>query len=111
MNDFLEEDADAYMEILRNILKNPVEDFHLHHSIPEKIKMYVNSSEEKTIVSVWNFYKHILDLIVRGSLGSPFYVHLFDLEDFYKAPESGLSEKTGSIKEAWWRVNFDMSNS
>jgi hypothetical protein len=95
--------ADSYLEVLSKIVDPPPSDNVLDRTIVDRIKVYLDSFEVKNPVSIWNFYKHMLDLVVHGSLGSSFIVKLFDLEAFYVAPEGSLSQEVGNMKGAPWR--------
>jgi len=102
--DFDQNHANTYLEVLNKIATDPPSDNVLDRSIVERGKTYVDSFEVKNPVSVWNFYIHMLDLVVYGSLGSSFIVKLFDLEAFYKAPHGSLSQEAGNMNEAPWKA-------
>jgi hypothetical protein len=101
--EFDEKCAETYLDVLSKIADGPPSDNVLDHSIVDRIRTYVDSFEAKNAVSVWNFYKHMLDLVIHGSLGSSFIVTLFDLEAAYKAPEGSLSQEAGNMEKAPWR--------
>lgn len=94
---------DTYYSALQNIVLTPPGSRTLDRSVVTKIQVYLDSTEEKTPVSVWNFYKMILDEVVRYALGSGFIIKLLDLEAFFKAPEGSFSQEAGNMASAPWR--------
>lgn len=100
---FNQDTADAYFKLLSEMTNPPPSEAILDGSIVEMIGAYLTSPEEKNPVSVWNFYKHVLDLVVRGSLASEFIATLFNLEVFYEAPEGALAQSSGTMTQAPWR--------
>jgi hypothetical protein len=100
---FDKESAEIYHGLLKKIVGNPPPESILDGSVVKRIQTYVDSFEVKNPVSVWNFYKHMLDLVVRYSLGNGFILSLFDLERSYKAPEGSFSHEAGNMDKAPWR--------
>ena len=94
---------DTYYSVLQNVALTPPGSRTLDRSVVTKIQVYLDSTEEKTPVSVWNFYKMILDEVVRYALGNDFIIRLLDLEAFFKAPEGAFSQEAGNMASAPWR--------
>lgn len=93
----------TYLGVLQKIAADPPPSSTLDSSVIRKIQQYLDSSETKTTVSVWNQYKYLLDFVVHYAAGSNFILKLFDLEQFFTAPEGAYSEEARNMHEAPWR--------
>lgn len=100
---FDNEFAEIYHGLLKKIVESPPPPSVLDSSVTKRIQIYLDSFEIKNCVSVWNFYKNMLDLVVRYSLGNGFILNLLDLEKIYKAPNGSFSEEAGNMNKAPWR--------
>lgn len=100
---FDNESAEIYHGLLKKMMESPPPSSVLDSSVTKRIQTYLDSFEVKNPVSVWNFYKHMLDLVVRYSLGNGFILSLFDLERSYQAPEGSFSQEAGNMDKAPWR--------
>lgn len=89
-----------YLEVLEMIASEPPSDKILNFSIVEKIRAYLANAEPKNCLSVWNFYKQMLDLVIHESLGDSFMVRLLDLEAVYSAPTGAYAQEAGNMNEA-----------
>lgn len=99
-------DIQTYLEILRIIRNAPRGSRQIDDYILDKIEDYLAApARERTTVSLWNFYKEMLDWIVYTGGASGFFIKLFDLEPFVEAPEGpGVYKHSDqSIDQAPWR--------
>lgn len=93
----------AYLEVLKHIALDPPSTNTLDSSMVRMIQNYLDQPAEKDAVSVWNFYKEFLDMLVYTSGGNGFMVAMSDLERFMKAPEGAFSQEAGTMDKAPWR--------
>jgi hypothetical protein len=104
---FGEKQCEAYLGVLRKLALEPPSSNSIDPSLVKKVQTFLDSEEEKTPTSVWNIYKEVLDLIVYTSGASGFFLALFDLEPFMKAPGNGsYSFEEGNMDNAPWRAKL-----
>lgn len=98
-------EPETWMELLGNLVPCPVSQ--LDESLQGLVVKFRKSAPAKPpAVTVWNFYKYLLDMIVHTSGGSSFLMNVIDLEPFYTAPEGAFLQSDGSIKNAPWRSDI-----
>jgi hypothetical protein len=99
---FNEDIMGTYKGLLEKITEDPGSKSVLSPFMFKKVEAFLSSNIEKTPLSVWNFYKEMLDYAVHGG-GAGFVVKLFDLEPFYAAPLGAFSHEAGNMGQAPWR--------
>lgn len=95
--------SEAYLGVLQHIALDPPSSNTLDPDLVKMIQEYLDRPEEKNAISVWNFYKKLLDMIVHTSGGNGFMLTLCDLERIMKAPEGAFSHEDESMDKAPWR--------
>lgn len=99
--------ADTWINLLRKIVDNPPSDSMLDTHVLQSIQRFLDEGIHDP-VSVWNYYKRVLDWFVYASAAAPMFLALFDLEPYYTAPPGALTQADGSIRTAPWRADINL---
>jgi hypothetical protein len=92
----------VWFTLLEKLVAEAPPDGLLATGIMDMVRDFVRGGETAP-VPVWNFYKHVLDMMVHTGGGNGFMLRLFDLEPYYEAPLGSYQQADGSIKRAPWR--------
>jgi hypothetical protein len=95
-------DAATWIEALAIIVKNPPPDSVLDTALTKMVQDFV-AAGDRDPAAVWNFYKKMLDMMVRYAGGDGFMMKFFDLEPHYAAPAGGYTHADGTMSNAPWR--------
>ena len=90
-----------WFRMLQNLSEAPEDQISV--SLTSRMKNFLSDSSNDNPLSVWNFYKEVLDIGVHTGGISGFVLGVVDLESFYTPPEGSYCQSDASINEAPWR--------